>query len=123
LHRLPDPEPGEDMHYKSFEVLYGKETTENHRPSLKNTKMKMKGKMVSTRVKHTMPFCPSAARTKNVGIIVRCIECEKPRLLFSAKKLTEKDKTILRRFLNTIFYTCGMSFYNVCDPAMAVSPK
>jgi len=111
------------MHYKSFEVLYGKETTENHRPSLKNTKMKMKGKMVSTRVKHTMPFCPSAARTKNVGIIVRCIECEKPRLLFSAKKLTEKDKTILRRFLDTIFYTCGMSFHNVCDPAMAVSPK
>jgi hypothetical protein len=94
-HHLPDLEPEEDMHYKSFEELYGKETTENHRPSLKNTKMKMKGKMVSTRVKHTMPFCPSAARAKNVGITVSCIKCEKPRLLFSAKKLTEKDKTIL----------------------------
>ncbi|EXX63102.1 hypothetical protein RirG_155460 [Rhizophagus irregularis DAOM 197198w] len=29
LHRLPDPQPGEDMHYKSFEELYGKATTED----------------------------------------------------------------------------------------------
>lgn len=119
LHRLPDPEPGEDMHYKSFEELYGKETKEDHRPSLKNTKTKMK----STRAKHTMPFCPSAVRAKNVGITVNCVECEKPRLLFSAKKLTEKDKTILQRFLDTIFYTCGMSFHNTCDLAMAIPPK
>jgi hypothetical protein len=33
--------------------------------------------------------------TKNIGITVQCIECEKPQLLFSAKKLTKKDKTIL----------------------------
>ncbi len=111
------------MHYKSFEELYGKETTENHRPSLKNTKSKKKDKTKSTRAKHTMPFCPSAARAKNVGITVNCVECEKPRLLFSAKKLSEKDKTTLRRFLDTIFYTCGMSFHNTCDLAMAVSPK
>jgi len=111
------------MHYKSFEELYGKETTENHRPSLKNTKSKKKDKTKSTRAKHIMPFCPSAARTKNVGITVNCVECEKPRLLFSAKKLSEKNKTTLRRFLDTIFYTCGMSFYNTCDLAMAVSPK
>ncbi len=123
LHCLPDPEPGEDMHYKSFEELYGKETTENHRPSLKNTKSKKKDKTKSTRAKHTMPFCPSAARAKNVGITVNCVECEKPRLLFSAKKLSEKDKTTLRRFLDTIFYTCGISFHNTCDLAIAVSPK
>ncbi|GES77342.1 hypothetical protein GLOIN_2v1880501 [Rhizophagus clarus] len=123
LHCLPDPQPGEDMHYKSFEELYGKETTEDHRPSLKNNKTKTKGKMKFIRVKHTMPFCPSAARAKNVGITVNCVECEKPRLLFSAKKLTERDKTILRRFLDTIFYTCGMSFHNTCDLAMAIFPK
>ncbi|GET04088.1 uncharacterized protein LOC105326236 [Rhizophagus clarus] len=123
LHRLPDPQPGEDMHYKSFEELYGKETTEDHRPSLKNNKTKTKGKMKFIRAKHTMPFCPSAARAKNVGITVNCVECEKPRLLFSAKKLTEKDKTILRRFLDIIFYTCGMSFHNTCDLVMAISPK
>ncbi|PKC15507.1 hypothetical protein RhiirA5_408130 [Rhizophagus irregularis] len=75
------------------------------------------------RAKHTMPFCPTAARAKNVSITVNCVECEKPRLIFSAKKLSEKDKTILRRFLDTIFYTCGMSFHNTCDLAMAISPK
>jgi hypothetical protein len=70
-----------------------------------------------------MPFCPSAARAKNVGITVNCAECEKPRLLFSVKKLTEKDKTILQGFLDTIFYTCGMPFHNTCDLAIAVPPK
>ena len=121
LHRLPDPVPGEDMHYKSFEDLYGTQTTEDHRPSLKNAKSK--GKMKITRAKHTMPFCPSAARAKNVGITVSCVECEKPRLLFSAKKLAEKDKTILQGFLDTIFYTCGMPFHNTCDLTMAIPPK
>ena len=111
------------MHYKSFEELYGKQTTEKHRPSLKNAKTKAKGGMKTTSAKHTMPFCPSAARAKNVGITVNCIECEKPRLLFSAKKLTEKDKSILQGFLDTIFYTYGMSFHNTCDLAMAVPPK
>src|SRR4051794_39626261 len=65
--------------------------------------------------KHSMPFYPFALRAKNVGIIVNCVECEKPRLLFSAKKLSEKDKVTLQRFLDTIFYTCGMSFHNTCD--------
>jgi len=124
LYHLPDPIPGEDLHYKSFEELYGKKTTEDHRPSLKDAKMKTKkGKMKIKKDKHNMPFCPSAIRAKNVGIAVTCIECEKPRLLFSAKKLSEKDKTILQGFLDTIFYTCGMSFYNTCDLTTAVPPK
>ncbi|CAB4438909.1 unnamed protein product, partial [Rhizophagus irregularis] len=42
LHRLPDPVPGDDLHYKSFEELYGKQTTEDHRPSLKNVKKQKK---------------------------------------------------------------------------------
>src|SRR6266540_3540866 len=123
LHHLPDPVPGEDLHYKSFEELYGKQTTEDHRPSLKNAKIKTKGKMKITKAKHTMPFCPSAARAKNVGVTVNCIECEKPRLLFSAKKLSEKNKTMLREFLDTIFYTCNISFHDTCDLAMIVLPK
>lgn len=70
-----------------------------------------------------MPFCPSATRAKNVGITVNCVECEKPHLLFSAKKITEKDRTILRGFLDTIFYTCGMPFHNTCDLATAILQK
>src|SRR5436853_3069488 len=96
LHCLPDPIPGDDLHYKSFEELYGKQTTEDHRSSLKSTKTKTKK---NTKTKHTMPFCPSAVRAKNVGITVNCVECEKPHFLFSIRKLSEKDKTILQGFL------------------------
>ncbi|EXX50135.1 hypothetical protein GLOIN_2v1786258 [Rhizophagus irregularis DAOM 181602=DAOM 197198] len=55
---------------------------------------------------------------KNVGVVVNCAECEKPRLLFSARKLSKKDRTRLQSFLDTIFYTCGMSFHNTCDLAI-----
>jgi len=124
LHHLPDPVPGEDLHYKSFEELYGKETTEVHRPSLKNIKTKTKSKTkTTTKTKHTMPFCPSAARAKNVGITVTCVECEKPHLLFSLKKLSERDRSMLQGFLDTILYTCGTSFHNAYDLEMAIPPK
>src|SRR2546421_354208 len=96
LHCHSDPVPSEELHYKSFEELYGKQTTtEEHRPSLKNAKLK-KGKMIITKTKYTMPFYPSVARAKNVGITIKCVECEKPRLLFSAKKLSKKDKNARR---------------------------
>src|SRR6266496_6742363 len=120
LHQLLDPIPGEDLHYKLFEELYGKQTTEDHRSSLKSAKTKTKK---ITKTKYTMPFCPSAARAKNVSITVNCVECEKPHLLFSIKKLSEKDKAILQGFLDTIFYTCGISFHDTCDLAMAIPPK
>lgn len=35
LHPLPDPVPGTDGHYSAFEKIYGTQTTEQHRPSLK----------------------------------------------------------------------------------------
>ena len=79
--------------------------------------------MTTTKAKHTMPFCSTAVRAKNVGITVSCVECEKSRLLFYAKKLSEKDRIMLQGFLDTIFFTCGMSFHNTCDLAMAVLPK
>lgn len=117
LHHLPDPVPGDDLHYMSFEELYGTPTIEDHRPSLKNAKTKKKD-MKTAKGKHSMPFCPSAVRAKNVGVVINCVECEKPRLLFSAKKLSKNDKERLQNFLDTIFYTCGMSFYNTCDLAI-----
>ena len=108
----------------SFEELYGKQTSEDHRPSLKDAKTKTKkGKMKIKKAKHNMPFCPTAARAKNVGVTVTCVECEKPHFLFNVKKLSEKDKVILQEFLDTIFYTYGMSFYNTCDLAVAILLK
>ncbi|CAG8473433.1 7115_t:CDS:2 [Scutellospora calospora] len=118
LHCLPDPIPEDDLYYKSFEELYSMRTTENHRPSLINSKTKMN--YDKTKTKHTMPFCPSAAHAKNVRVIVNCTEYEKPHFLFSSKKLSEKDIILLQRFLDTVFYTCGMSFYGTCDLTMII---
>ncbi|CAG8838054.1 3971_t:CDS:2, partial [Gigaspora margarita] len=89
LHCLLDLVPGNNLHYKSFEKLYGMRMIENHRLSLINSNKK-------TKPKHTMPFCPAAACAKNIGITVNCIECDKPHLLFNAKKLSEKDHTLLQ---------------------------
>jgi hypothetical protein len=122
LHYLPDPVPGENLHYKSFEELYGTQTTEDHRPSFKSTKAK-KNKMTTTKVKHSMSFCPSAVCAKNVGVIVNCVECEKPHLLFSAKKLSVKERKILQGFLDIIFYTCSISFHNTRDLTIAAQQR
>ncbi|CAG8854240.1 37007_t:CDS:1, partial [Gigaspora margarita] len=115
LFPLPDPVPGNDLHYKSFEELYGSETTEKYRPSSHGTKSNsVKHKHQQ---KHTMPFCPSALRAKNVGITVTCVECDKSRLLFSARKLLDKDRQILLQFLDMILYSCGTSFKNINELA------
>ncbi|GES78233.1 hypothetical protein GLOIN_2v1880501 [Rhizophagus clarus] len=119
LHFFPDPVPSEDLHYKSFEELYDMQITEDHRPSFKSAKAKKKDKMTTTKVKHSMPFCPSAVCVKNVGVVVNCVECEKPCLLFSAKKFSVKEREILQGFLDTIFYICSISFYNTRDLTIA----
>ncbi|CAG8854711.1 2838_t:CDS:2, partial [Gigaspora margarita] len=88
--------PGDDLHYKSFEQLYGTTTTEEYRPSFKDAKLRTtKSGKIKTTMKHTMPFSPSSIRAKNVGITITCVECEKPRLLFSAKKLLLKEYEML----------------------------
>ncbi|CAG8841046.1 952_t:CDS:2, partial [Gigaspora margarita] len=65
-------------------------------PSLKDAKLRTtKSGKIKTTMKHTMPFSPSSIHTKNVRITV----------------------TYVGVFLDTILYTCGMSFYNTCDLA------
>lgn len=59
LSHLPDPVPDDSDHYKAFDDLYGKnETSEEHRPSLKQSEAKNSG----------MPFSPSAQSTNNTQI-------------------------------------------------------
>ncbi|EXX66839.1 hypothetical protein RirG_119960 [Rhizophagus irregularis DAOM 197198w] len=36
LANFPDPVPGNENHYMPFKEIYGKETDEKHRPSLKS---------------------------------------------------------------------------------------
>ncbi|RIA89769.1 hypothetical protein C1645_824344 [Glomus cerebriforme] len=86
------PVLGEDLHYKSSDELYGIQTTDNHRLSFKNAKTTKKD--ITTKVKHSMSFCPFAVHAKNI------------------------DKAMLQNFLDMIFYICDMAFHNTCDLAV-----
>ena len=104
LHFLPDPVPGEDDHYKLFSEVYGSETTEQHRPSLQDTR--------KTAVQ-SLGFSPSQQHAKNVGLLLQCDECNKWRLLFNKQKLNYHEISELEGVLDDISYTCGFSFSEV----------
>ena len=72
---FPDPEPYEIegvQHYRP-----GKDPSERYLPSKLEDAEKRP---------HNVPFTPSAQTAKNVGITVKCVECERPRLLYSKHK-------------------------------------
>jgi hypothetical protein len=106
VHNFPDPVPTTDgKKYKSFEELYGQETTEEYRPSLNETK----------KSKNEMGFKSSAQNCKNVGTLVQCGECDKWRVIYSKSKLSSEDEEELTRFLDGIQYTCGDTLYNLAS--------
>ena len=75
IHHLPDPTPASDGHYKQFSDVYGKATTEAHRPSI----AKRTGRTKS------LPF---VASVRNVMLMIQCEECGMWRLLYSPRKLS-----------------------------------
>ena len=98
LHFLPDPVSGLDDHYKSFDDVYGKCTSNYIIPSLQQKKRK------------ATSFSPSQQHVKNVGLLLQCDECEKWRLLFCKHKLSVQETTDLEGILEDVSYTCGTSF-------------
>src|SRR5687767_1850390 len=66
--------------------------------------------MKTIKAKYTISFCFSIICTKNVSIIINCIKYEKLCLLFNTKKFFEKNKIMLQKFLNIIFYTYNIFF-------------
>ncbi|POG73099.1 hypothetical protein GLOIN_2v1828214, partial [Rhizophagus irregularis DAOM 181602=DAOM 197198] len=106
VHNFPDPIPSLDgKKYKSFEELYGQETSEEYRPSLKDKKNS----------NNEMGFKPSAQCCKNVGTLIQCGECDKWRVIYSKSKLALQESEELARFLDEIQYTCGDSFYDIAS--------
>lgn len=100
LHHLPDPEPLNADKYKSFEELYGKETSEKFRPSYINKPSSV----------HGLPFSPSSQYAKNDEMVVLCIECDKPRLLYSKRVVRGAKRSQLQNSLSEIQYSCGFTF-------------
>ena len=72
---------GNDNHYMLFKDIYEKETDEKHRPSLKN---KSNNKTTDS---NNLQLKPTQQYVRNVGLYVLCIECNKPRVLYSKYKV------------------------------------
>ena len=77
LSHLPDPVPDGTGHYKSFNELYGKPTTEEHLPSL----------IQKASSGHGMPYSPTAQTARTTEIVLHCSSCKKWRLLHSKEKV------------------------------------
>ena len=56
-----------------------------------------------------IPFTPTAQTAKNVGLLMKCDECSKPRLLHAKRKLQANKLNELKRVLNDLLYSCGSS--------------
>ena len=98
---LPDPIPSADPnHYQPFSTVYG---TESHRPSLASSKAKV----------HGIPFSPSAQTARTVGEVVRCRECDFPRVIYAARKLSCLEKVQLKSVLSDYWYTCGSTLQDL----------
>lgn len=97
VHFLPDPEPGNDGHYKMFDEVYGTPTSEVYRPSLQKCSARKK----------TLPFRATLQHVKNVDMMLLCEDCNMWRLLYSKHKLDAHEKLELEAALEGMIYTCG----------------
>ncbi|XP_033762815.1 uncharacterized protein LOC117344244 [Pecten maximus] len=102
LHPFPDPVPGDEGHYKDFSELYGiEETSEEFCPSHRQKKTS------SVHHGHDIPFSPSAQTAKTCQQTVACIECNRPRVVYAASKLSNSEQSLLTRLLSMYHYSCG----------------
>ena len=80
-----------------FSEVFGTETTEEH----------MLSRNKSILHSHDIPFSPSARTARTVQMSVKCIDCDKPRVVFSASKLDTNEKKCLSRIVQLYEYSCG----------------
>ena len=93
---FPDPIPNEIdgiLHYRE-----GVDPEEKYLPSILENVEKSP---------HGIPFPPSAQTAKNVGFIISCVECQKPRLLHSKHKIKKHDVQSAKRMMKKVSYMCG----------------
>ena len=99
IKHLPFPLPDDHGHYQPFSTVLGKDTTEEHRPSLK-------GRASNAKVK-SLPFYASVQHVKNAQLMVQCEECNMWRLVYSKYKLPVAERCQLQQLLNEHSYSCG----------------
>ena len=62
---------------------------------------------------HGIPFTPIAQAALNVGKLIKCSECRKPRLIYAKKNLFPQNLLSLKRVLNDFQYVCGTILQDV----------
>ncbi|CAG8709925.1 14579_t:CDS:1, partial [Gigaspora rosea] len=67
-------------------------------------------------------FQPWAQYAKNVCVLVKCIECNRPQVLYSQHQLNLEEENLLKNFIETINYVCGTTFYGILDLTKINSP-
>ena len=115
LRGLPDPIPGPDNHYKPFLEVYGTDTTEEYCPSLQNRKSRNIPKKAEKKSGNGMDFSPTAQYAKNVRTVIKCTECNKSRVLYARRKISDEQYQLLQIFIDSIEYSCGVTFRNISD--------
>ena len=63
-------------------------------------------------------FPPTAQTSKNVGLVIFCTECKKPRLLHSKYKLKNQQPAAAKRIVQKLEYICWASlseYYGSCN--------
>lgn len=123
LQWLPDPmldDSGE--HYKPFSSLYGSDTTEDDRPTLKTKPMQVsgKGQEVTKKTRQTrvqmIPLVPNDAElikssndytAQNARSVAICVECRKPRVVYCKSRFNSRQTLSLALLLSEYDYSCG----------------
>lgn len=135
---LPDPQlDATGEHYLPYSEVRGKETTEKDRPTLKLLKKKKpqvpaeepaEGVDCSTVLTNTCKNVdvlgyieepqskPSLCTVQNARSIVECIECRKPRVVYSKYRLTERQQYSIVCDLSELEYTCGSPILPPSNP-------
>ena len=60
-----------------------------------------------------MPFIPTAQAALNVGKLIKCSECQKPRLIYAKKKLSPQNLLSLEGVLNDFQHVHGTILLDV----------
>ena len=137
---LPDPVLDESgCHYKPYEEVKSTSTTEADRPSLKVNKKSKKGLNAATGKDSDqlsvaanlnqadpnqvvqLPFAESVmCSVQTARGVVECVECSKPRVVYSKLKLSERENITLATALSEYDFTCGSA---LLPPNVSLSKK
>lgn len=118
LEWLPDPVLDTSKeHYKPYSEVRGQDTNDHDRPSYKAPESKgnsnIKGAAKLKQNKEVGTACldtevdASMFTAQNARFIAECVECKKPRVIYSKNKLTERQQMQLIILLTEHDYTCG----------------